>query len=614
MIDITPTQPDSRTPANDSLLEPIRQRLPEVGGNDDLFPFLLEFCNASFQPLIARCEFRAGGREEVFQQQNSQIQEDLAAQLQHDFLNPMNAEIRQAGAPEPTLRRFETKSGPQLALVAAPMINVRTGAVDGAMSMIVSDADGRAVHVLARMQAIVDLLNEEKNARTAMIRVDREAGAIQNLADCRSVREFAFSIANSLCNRVECEQVGFGLEKGRRIELLAISGTPRFKTSSPGVALQTQAMEECLDAKRVVVHQSDQNNEVFPIHRKWSVETGASCVLSLPLLAGDDIAGVISLRRPTNEPFSEKEIAAVHEMVQPYASAVRLLDRATAPLSAHVKSSLRAFVARNRKPVRLVCWAALVTSVYWFIFGSMLYRPMCTATVVSANLRHFAAPFNGKLEAVHVQPGDSVTAGQLLVEFDVRQQQLERQAILAELAETQIRHREALQSGDASMAALQQAHIDVLTAQSGALEEQINRARFRAPEDGVVLQADLTKRIGEVFPQGEAVLQFAPRGGWSLEIHVPDHVASHVAAQQVGYFSASASPGEEIAFTLAQVDGSASVVGGQNVFVARAPLDGNPGWMMDGMQGFARIETRKQPVWWVASHGIIDWFRTTFWF
>ena len=131
----------------------------------------------------------------------------------------------------------------------------------------------------------------------------------------------------------------------------------------------------------------------------------------------------------------------------------------------------------------------------------------------------------------------------------------------------------------------------MLQAQADSISRQIQDARIYAPASGTVVVSDLEQRIGQVFPQGQEIFQFAADGNWLLEIEVPDDIANYVTAEQTGTFSAASHPDEKQSFTLKHIDGAAMTVQDRNVFMARAPLETRPEWMKSGMEGTARVET-----------------------
>ena len=612
---INPDAPKQKTSTaaitRDSLMVTAREMLRTCKSREQLLKALFDLCVKQFSPLVARLDYKVRGKLTTEVANDPRLNDPIAQRFNSEYLEPVGISMYAAKAPKPTTRAYDSME-PKLAMVCAPVVNLKSGETDAVISAMVSNSRGQAGQILARLDALTALVSAVADSPTGLARIDNEARAIHNLADVESPKQFAYSLVNSLCNRSRSELVSFGIVRGKRIEVLAVSGITQFKHSSPGIAVQRQAMEECLDAGKTILHQNNSLSEVYPIHRQWAAESNG-CLLSIPINSGDNTTGVVCLRRPASSPFTEEEINALIEIAQPYGSAVRLVDRATQSLSRQMRTAVGQSAKRNRTPLRLLMWAGLIAAGYWFATGSMMFKPICSSVVASAEVRHFSAPFQARLKKVHVEPGASVKEGQLLAEFETREMRLEFAAIQAEIGETEVNMREALQQGNASQAGLQKAHIDVLRTRASALEERIARATILAPQDGNVVMGDLTRRLGDIFQQGEEVLQFTPNTGWVLEIRIPDSVASHIVPGQSGEFSSAARSNESIQFEIQSVDGAAQVVEEQNVFIARAPLNKNPKWMRSGMEGFAQVKTQEQPAWWVLCHGAIDWARMNFW-
>jgi hypothetical protein len=447
---------------------------------------------------------------------------------------------------------------------------------------------------------------------------DVEPAALGKIAGHGSPREFAYSIVNAVANQCGAEQVAFGITSGQRIQVLAISGLSDFKSSSPGVAIMTQAMEECLDFRSMVACPGLHNTDTvpLPIHRRWSAETGTSSVCSIPLSDNLGVTGVVSLRRTAARPFSKEEVSALTRTLQPYGPALRMLDRATRPLQQHVKfaaqeSIRKSFAAGSIGRLGLIGGVLIIG--LWLIFGSLTYRPICTARVVAENMVQMTAPANAKLLKSNVQPGMEVFAGQILAEFDTTETTLELQSLEREIASTELEVRRSISARDTGSAALHKARVGVLMTQAAGLQERLERARLVAPANGTIVRADLEKRIGQIFAPGDMVLEFAPVGGWNLEIQVPDDIGTLVQPNQIGTFAAASYSAHSMPFEIQFVGGMAQIVDGHNVFIAHAPLAERPEWMKSGMEGTARISTVEKPVWWVLAHRVIDWCRLSFW-
>jgi biotin carboxyl carrier protein len=442
--------------------------------------------------------------------------------------------------------------------------------------------------------------------------------ALGRIAGHSSPREFAYSIVNALANQCGAEQVAFGITSGQRIQVLAISGLSDFKTSSPGVAMMTQAMDECLDFGSLIASPMPVGLDIvpLPIHRRWSAEAGAASVCSIPLSDNEGVSAVVSLRRTATRPFTKDELSALARTLQPYGHALRMLDRATRPLQQQVKfaakeSLQRSFAAGSIGRLGLIC--GLIVVGLWLVFGSLTYRPMCTARVVAENMVQMTAPANAKLLKAYVQPGEEVRAGQVLAEFDTTETTLQLQTLEREIASTEVEVRRSITARDTSSAALHKARVGVLMTQAAGLQERLEHARLVAPENGTIVRADLEKRIGQMFVPGDMVLEFAPVGGWNLEIQVPDDIGTLVQSGQIGTFAAASYSSHSMPFEIQYIGGTTQVVDGNNVFIAQAPLAERPEWMKSGMEGTARISTVEKPVWWVLAHRVIDWCRLSFW-
>ena len=442
--------------------------------------------------------------------------------------------------------------------------------------------------------------------------------ALSRIAGHSSPREFAYSIVNVLANQCGAEQVALGMTSGQRIQVLAISGLSDFKTSSPGVAMMTQAMEECLDFGGLISCPMPTGMDIIPlpIHRRWSAEAGAASVCSIPLSDSEGVTAVVSLRRTTTRPFTKDELSSLIRTLQPYGHALRMLDRATRPLQQQVKfaakeSLQRIFAAGSIGRLGMI--SAVILGGLWLVFGSLTYRPICTARVVAENMVQMTAPGNAKLLKAYVQPGQEVQAGQLLAEFDTTEATLELQTLEREIASTEVEVRRSITARDTSSAALHKARAGVLMTRAAGLQERLTRARLVAPENGTIVRADLEKRIGQMFVPGDMVLEFAPVGGWNLEIQVPDDIGALVQPTQIGTFAAASYSSHSMPFEIQYIGGAAQVVDGNNVFIAQAPLAERPEWMKSGMEGTARISTVEKPVWWVLAHRVIDWCRLSFW-
>jgi multidrug resistance efflux pump len=106
---------------------------------------------------------------------------------------------------------------------------------------------------------------------------------------------------------------------------------------------------------------------------------------------------------------------------------------------------------------------------------------------------------DAKLQTVHVRPGQSVTAGQPLAEFDVSELNLQLQSLERDIASSEVEVRRAIDARDTSAAALAKAHAGVLISQAASIQERIESSLLVAPADGTIVRADVEQKLGQMF-------------------------------------------------------------------------------------------------------------------
>lgn len=605
--------------------------LPQIAGT------LAALSLKHFSAAIARVDYREGVQSRIELASAPTLSQDLIQKLSDKCLHPMAIEVQTDDERSARVKGYKREEQ-TLTVFAAPIVDQNSGLAEGAISVLFTARPGHTDLWLTHLDAMATIASmrlaelavaaSPKAALAELVTSPRPTvvggsptseAALGKIASNSSPKEFAYNLVNSLANQLGAEQVGFGTHNAGRIQVIAISSIADFKANSPGVALMQQSMEECLDHKGVILHQPgavSQDGTQFAIHRRWAIEAGGACLFSVPLNDADGVVAIVSIRRPGNRPFAKEELAGLMQMLQPYGSALRMLEKASRSLTQQLKSAWGESLQRTfgRSSIgRKVLFGCLAAVLLWCCFGTLTYTPMCHARVVAENMVQMTSSFEAQLKAVHIQPGEQVTAGQLLVEFDTTELNLQLQALERDIVASEVEVRRAVDARDTSSAALAKARVGVLMTQAASIQQRLENARLVAPADGVVVRADLDKRIGQMFSPGQPVIEFASTGGWVLEIQVPDDIGTLVKSNQTGTFAAASLTSHSMPFEIKSVEGTAQVVDGKNVFIARAPLGERPDWMKSGMEGTAKVTTVPKPVWWVGLHRVIDWCRLSFW-
>lgn len=524
-------------------------------------------------------------------------------------------------------RLYTSQNGQTIAAISAPVFTENSG-VAGSIAVVTAcgskDALGACVLELRAVCTAVSTALAASERATATPDTDGRsaAGAIGRASAYSGLTELAFALTNNLRNKLGCDQVIMGVPRQGRVKIVAISGLDSVKPRSPGTAVVREALEETLDERRVVCSQNDdawQGRSVSTnhrLHRAWHESAGNAAVASIPLFAEDEIVALIGIRRRGGEPFTLDELNKVAELVGPFGTAIPVVTRASRGMLAHALDSLGASVARlfskrgwghRLVAVSTACFLA------WFVFGSLPYRITVNAVLAPRDVTELAAPFAGVLEYVHAQPGDAVEAGELLCSFDTRELLLQESEAQAELASLSVEIDQALAESDVAAATLASARRDMINSRLAMIQRRIESAEVRAPGNGTVITGDLRERVGQLMPLGERLYRFAPGRSVRLELLTDEANIDEVRAGLTGAFAPTARPGEKQPIVIQRVRPSAEVREGKNVFVAEAMVDSPPDWMRIGMEGVARVEIERRPVWWVALHRVSDFVRLKLW-
>lgn len=529
---------------------------------------------------------------------------------------------------QPRARLLKSRTGEaKVALLSAPLYDAG-GPRIGALSLVVhvsEEAEGvvrlATLEALGRLiSASVELIGAEQQQATLG---RSSASGLGKAAQCESVEEFAFAVVNELCNKLACNQVALATVEGRGIRIRAISGLDHIAPRTPGVTHLRAAMEECLDAGETIIYQPDadwhRQAEVpeYRLHKQWHVAAKGDAVASIPLMAGERIGAVLSLRRAKEQPLTPDQLQQVAARVNPLVPGLLLARKAQRSLYRHGVDSLEgaaASLTEPGRPMRKAAFVALVASVAFFLFGSMTYTVRVPCVVGAVEGRHVSAPFGGVLAAVHVLPGDAVRAGDVLAELDHRELDLELAELAAQwtvLEREKDRARALDRPAEVSLALANQKYVE---AKLQIVRGRVDMAMLRAPIDGVVTHGDLRARVGDRIAEGEPLFQVAQPDQWKIELEVPEHASADISPGLMGRFGSFGHPDRLLTCRIESVRPAAELRSGErNVVVAEARIHGTGHWLRPGMEGVAGIDAGSRPVRWIVLHRVLDYLRLHFW-
>jgi multidrug resistance efflux pump len=433
----------------------------------------------------------------------------------------------------------------------------------------------------------------------------------------------AMSLCNELAARWGCERVGLGVLRGRYVRLRALSHTEKFSRKMELVQETEGVMEECLDQDVEVLVPAEANATYgFREAAKFASRHGPACLLSLPLRSEGEAAGVITLERPADKPFSAAEAETLRLTCDLCTPRLLALEKHDRWFGARLVSGLRS-AAASAVGATHTGWKLIVLAIVAFILFAVLAKGDFQAEAsffLEADHRQVkAAPFDGELESVSVVPGDQVHAGDALATLKTWDLKLELAKASAERAGYLKQASAALAAAAAGTAnktaeaQIAQNQADGAQAQIDLLDYKICEAKITAPAAGTVLTGDLTKMIGGPVRMGQTLFELAPLDAMRAELLVPEDQIADVHVAMMGSLATASRPEERASFVVERIEPVAEVVNQKNVFRVRARLLNTYPWMRLGLEGVAKIDIDRRSYAWIWTRPLVTWIRMKLW-
>jgi biotin carboxyl carrier protein len=410
-------------------------------------------------------------------------------------------------------------------------------------------------------------------------------------------------LANNLQTYLKCQQVIVGLCHSRSVtcDVTAISGRTHVDTRSEFARLAAAVLQEC-----VARGQTSSWPPLAPLerhalraHRQFAQTVDQPALVSLPLR--DEEGHVRAALLITGQPQTVQDpraLSFLQAAEQPLSSTLALLVRARGHRVDRLLQQL-AEAAGGRKGRVALLIAGLVLAV---LALPVRYRVACDCELQPVVRRYVAAPFDGRLETSHVQPGDVVAADAVLARIDARDVQWELSGKTAELhrvGKELSGHVAAHETGKAEIAKLEAERLKLRIEQ---LEDQAANLDIRSPIAGIVLLGDLSKSEGVPLEKGQTLFEIAPLDRMVVELAIPEDDVRFVLPGASAHVRLEAFPLRSCNGTIQRVHPRAELKEHQNVFVAEFSIDNTGGTLRPGMRGKAHIATVRRPLGWNLFH------------
>lgn len=516
---------------------------------------------------------------------------------------------------------------PTLALVGAPMAVGMSDPFGGVAIACPCRNRDDAEHALATLraacaQAGAVILASPPPSSGGTLQYDDLARVFSKAGEYENLTRFAFAITNALRTRLGCDLAALATVEHGRVRVRCVSGLDEIRQRGPGVDRVKQAMGECADRCTPVVSQPGDQWGVASagitaaLHDRWRAGTANACVATVPILSGDRVTAVLALQRPERRPFTTGEIETARRLVAPLAGAIPLVAEATRPTLSRARRQLAGGLRWLVKPGSWVGKAALVgviALIALFTFSTSTYNVAIPAIVVADAQHAIATPYDGRIERVHVTAGQVLAEGDPIATMDTAAIRLELTGVQADLDRAAAAMRASAAQSDPAAAAVSAAEVVAFEAQRDLLTRRIEQAVIRAPFAGIVIADKPEQHAGRFVRTGEPLMTLADASRFAIEVLADDAHLAHLRTGAPVRFASHARPEHAGRTTLGEIANAATDRAGAPVFVADAPLPAGQSWLVPGMEGVALVDAGEKPVWWIATHKILDTARLNFW-
>jgi RND family efflux transporter MFP subunit len=230
------------------------------------------------------------------------------------------------------------------------------------------------------------------------------------------------------------------------------------------------------------------------------------------------------------------------------------------------------------------------------------YSVTCDCELQPVTRRFVAAPFEGALEQVLVEVGDTVTEGQLLARMDgkeVRWEQAGNTADYERAAKERDAHLAAQEFGEAQLAKLQMERLR-LTRQM--LERRGEQLEIRSPLDGIVVSGELKRVEGARLSMGQTLFEIAPLDQMIVEVEIPEAELASVRDRTAATIRLEAFAGDPLEGTLQRICPRAELRRKQQVFIGEIPLPNHANQLRPGMRGRVSLSAGQATLGWRLFH------------
>lgn len=476
----------------------------------------------------------------------------------------------------------------------------------------------------ARHQAVFDSLKRSIRwlGLASFIKPENDnfyAGVVGMLASCfeqTSYQQGLMRMVAELTSQFNCERVAFAEKQGHHCSVTALSNSADFDQRSNLVRKIADAMDEAVEQDSAILFPNNNSTVIQRAHQELARKFGSGSIATIPLMSERRVFGAITLMCSEESPLDDETLQICQQtlsLLTPFLALKREQEKGIhAKLASSFAGGLRAVFGvrhlRTKLAATLVVALLAVTSLV-----ETTFRITADAVLEGEIQRVVAAPISGYLLTSAVRAGDIIAKGEVMASLDDSELKLELTKLDGRLQKSRREYREAQSERDLVGVRVIKEQINQVNAEIELTEQQLRSIHLTAPFDGVVIEGDLSQRLGSPVERGDTLFKIAPLEGYRIILKVDESNISYVREGQIGALTLSSLSQSNFPLRVESITSVARAEDGANTFRVVASLPDVPEGLRPGMQGIGKITAGRERVVWIWSHEIIDWLRLLFW-
>jgi multidrug resistance efflux pump len=494
-----------------------------------------------------------------------------------------------------------------------------------AVFLVLDATELQAQEALLRLQLIADTpasYQQNQLAFQAQTDVEKFASTLDLMVLVNAEKRFlsaALALCNGLATRYGCDRVSLGWVDHGYIKLQTISRTERFDRKMAAAKALEVAMEESLDQDEEIVWPAPEGTSLITRdHEKFSRDQTSGNICSLPLRLDSKPLAVLTCERQGKvfTPVDVQQLRLTCDQAIRRLSDLKQRDRwFGARWASQAREKLAPVLGPEHTWAKLLA-LAITASLIVLMLPIWKYRVEGNFILRSDDVSYLTAPFEGYISKVSVRPGDPVKRGDVLLNLNTVDLELEESSANADLNRYL---REAEKAGGAKPPQLAdmviaKALAEQARARLDLVRHRLEQSALKAPFDGVMVEGDLRQRVGAPVKQGEALFKVARLDPMYVEAEINERDVHRISDKSKGEISFVSQPKSKFPIRIDRVEPAATAKKEGNVFIVRAALEKRPeSWWRPGMSGLAKIDVDTRSLFWILTHRTVDFLRLWLW-